>query len=267
MTGAKIRSEVLQRLGSRDEKSVEEFIRLSDPEFNKTIREVRELEMTIGRLEFEGKDSVKERRALVNLKKKIATTEKPSISKGELERAVRAEILSRSGLPDVAIKSMPELLKIYANLTIYAEKFPNTKRANIVLRGNTGTGKTYALVFLGHELIERGVFPLYVTAFSMVERFKRAVFERDSRAFDELLEAEVLLIDDIGVEPRIPNITDENIYHIINERLIAKRPFIISTNLTAEELVERYGERIAGRILAKDTSAIIKFEGIDMRLG
>ncbi|MCL2587660.1 MAG: ATP-binding protein [Firmicutes bacterium] len=172
-------------------------------------------------------------------------------------------IIEMSGLPKLKMKAVKGLDEIYANLAGYAVKY---KKPNVVLTGDTGTGKTYALTYLGTELIENKKFPLYTTAFGLVDRFKKFVFERDELAFRELLEVEVLLIDDLGTEPRIPNITDENLYNLINERLLAKRSFVISTNLSPAQLIDRYGERIAGRILAKETTSVVKFDGKDMRL-
>ena len=199
--------------------------------------------------------------------KKLEALKKKRVKSNTTQVDVRAKVLERSNMPGFKIKAVPELSKQYEALATYAAKFPRSRKPNIVLTGNTGTGKTYALTFLGHELIENKVFALYVTAFSMVDRFKRFVFERDEAAFAEMLNAQVLLIDDIGTEPRIPNITDENLYNLINERLLAGRPFVISTNLSPNELLERYGERIGGRILAKETTSIVKFDGKDMRLG
>ena len=253
MTYKQIRAELRQKTTS--EQQTTQFLKL-DVALEKQIRE---LEFRVGKLSFEGKSTERELKKLVELKNKKAQDLATELD-------VKPQVLKLSNLPDIKIKAKKDLAEIYTNLATYAMKFPKTKKANVVLTGNTGTGKTYALTYLGHELIENKVFPLYTTAFGLIDRFKRFIFERDESAFRELLEAEILLLDDLGTEPKIPNITEENLYNLINERLLAKRPFVISTNLTPKELIEKYGERIAGRILANETTAVIKFEGKDMRL-
>jgi len=225
-------------------------------------KQIRDLEFKIGKMKFEKKNTDKEQKKLEKLKQ-----DRTVIDPVKQTKTITSEVLRQSQLPNLKIKSIKGLEEVYANLAGYAMKFPKTKKPNIVLSGDTGTGKTFALVYLGTELIENKVFPLYTTAFGLVDRYKRFVFERDEHAFRELLDAEVLLIDDLGTEPRIPNITDENFYNLINERLLGKRPFVISTNLTPDELINRYGERIAGRILARETASVIRFDGKDLRLG
>ncbi|MDR0475646.1 MAG: hypothetical protein LBH43_18490 [Treponema sp.] len=68
-----------------------------------------------------------------------------------------------------------------------------------------------------------------------------------------------MIIDDLGTEPIIKNVTFEHIYNITNERMVNKRAFIITTNLDQNTIIERYDERIARRILAKENSTLIEF--------
>jgi len=255
MTYAQIQQELQQSQSSTH--AVSEFLGMDVT----LVKQIRELEFKIGKLKFEEKNADKEIKQLQKLKSKPC--------RGDLRSPavdVSSLVFIRSELPILKIKPVPTLATEYGKLAVYASKFPKTNKPNVILTGDTGTGKTYAMVYLGTELIENKVFPLYTTAFGLVDRFKRFIFEREERAFADLLECEILLIDDLGTEPRIPNITDENLYNLVNERLLAKRPFIISTNLTPDELIDRYGERIAGRILAKETTSVIRFTGKDMRL-
>ena len=54
--------------------------------------------------------------------------------------------------------------------------------------------------------------------------------------------------DDLGAEFST-EFTRSALYNIINSRIIAKRPTIISTNLDAEKLEQKYGERIFSRVI------------------
>ncbi|MCL2569875.1 MAG: ATP-binding protein [Firmicutes bacterium] len=191
-----------------------------------------------------------------------------------VEKEIATRLHKKSGL----IKNTPttfdikdgfgdaSLKKVYDVLSKYAVAFPNAKRPNIVLCGATGTGKTYGANILGNVLVSRGVSVIYVTAFSLIERFKEYIFEHNKRAFHDMIECDLLIIDDLGVEPQINNITQENLYNLINERLIAHKPFVITTNLSPEHIFERYDQRIASRIFAVDTTYALEFKGKDLRI-
>ena len=53
------------------------------------------------------------------------------------------------------------------------------------------------------------------------------------------------------------------VYNLINTRLMAERPTIISTNLSISELENRYSERVVSRIIAN--YRILPFIGRDVR--
>ena len=168
---------------------------------------------------------------------------------------------------DIPVPS-PEHKKIFTALSTYCDKFPNVKTPNILFWGATGTGKTYAANIITNNLLDRGFAVKYTTSFGMVNIFQKYIqdFGRDSFDIDALLECDLLIIDDLGAEPTIKNITNEHIYNIINERLVNNRPFIITTNLSPIDLIDRYDQRIASRLTAATTTARIEFRGKDLRL-
>lgn len=247
---------------------------LLDETFAKLDSEVRRLTSEIGR-------GVKPKSKEAELTKalKIATDKRDKVfakyykptttPKADINKELRSRLLLASGLGNAQsgdFKSVPTgLEKSYTSLSIFATKFPATKKPNIIISGPTGTGKTYAVQTLSKALVDKSHSVLYVTAFSMVKRFKDYIFERNFSALDDMLECDVLIIDDLGTEPVIRNITDEYLYNLINERYVKNKSFIITTNLDKEMMTERYGDRIASRVFAKDTTAEIKLTGIDLR--
>jgi len=184
-----------------------------------------------------------------------------------LANEVKNKLIELSGIPYSQIKQTPPtgLEKPYTLLSTFAGKFPNVKKNNIILTGATGTGKTYAIQSLGKQLLDNNHSVLYITAFSMVTRFKQYIFDKDESAFNDMLDCDILIIDDLGTEPVIRNITDEYLYNLINERYVGGKSFIITTNLDKQMMTERYGDRISSRIFAKDTTAEIKLTGADLR--
>ena len=75
----------------------------------------------------------------------------------------------------------------------------------------------------------------------------------------------VLMLDDLGSEPLMQNITVEQLFHLINERQLRGLSTVISTNLTLKELRERYTERIVSRLNDPQNCEIIILEGQDLR--
>ena len=148
----------------------------------------------------------------------------------------------------------------------YASLFPNNSRKNLLFLGKSGLGKTYLMNCIGNAVMEKGVFIAKCTAYQLTERMRAMVFERAPEAMAPLIETPLLLLDDLGVEPLIPNITIEQLFALINERELRGLHTVISSNLYADELKARYTERITSRLYDRRTTATLVFKGQDVRL-
>ena len=60
--------------------------------------------------------------------------------------------------------------------------------------------------------------------------------------------------------------TEEYFYLLFNERLSKNKSTIITTNLSLEQLLARYGERTFSRLCNKANSLMIKIQNKDLRL-
>jgi len=157
--------------------------------------------------------------------------------------------------------------KIYTALETYCKKFPNVTTPNLVIWGKTGTGKTFLTEMISKTLTDRDFWVENTTAFNMVHAFRKYdnSFGRDTETIDNFLECDLLVIDDLGSEPKNFN-ANEHIYNIINERLRNQRAFIITTNFNPLAINEKYDQRIASRMFADKTSTVIELDGKDLRL-
>lgn len=149
----------------------------------------------------------------------------------------------------------------------YAGALPGGAKQNLVLMGASGLGKTFLLGCVADRAIARGVDALCITAFRMVEAMRAYHFgQEDADApLERLLNCELLLIDDLGAEPMLRNITVEYLYMLINERGAAGRNTLIATNLSPAEIQERYGARILSRLMDRRRGIFIHLEGQDVR--
>ena len=150
----------------------------------------------------------------------------------------------------------------------YAERFPDTIRPGVLLTGNSGLGKSFLLNCIARRLIERGFSPVKLTAYRLFDVMRGAHLgdEQKGREYDQLLATPVLLIDDLGTEPMVRNITVEYLFTLINERTGAGLHTVIATNLTFVDIKERYTERVASRLLDKLSFEVVGLAGEDLRL-
>lgn len=153
---------------------------------------------------------------------------------------------------------------IYDKVKLWCDRYPDSKVRNINLLGYTGTGKTYLLECIANAMVQKGLSVQYTTAFNLNNQCKLYHFSKPNE-LDKFISADVLLIDDLGSEPVINNVTIEYLYVILNERLLHKRATCISSNLDVMKILDRYGERIYSRMFNKQLALNILFEGKDNR--
>ncbi len=147
----------------------------------------------------------------------------------------------------------------------WAETYPKGEARNILLMGQTGLGKSFMMHAMAERLVSRDVPVLMVSAWRFLEIARKSMFGDGDDEMNEMLETEVLLIDDLGSEPMMKNITVEQLFNIINERQNSGKATIISTNLTKSEFRERYTERIASRMMDARQSLVLTLMGDDLR--
>ena len=93
---------------------------------------------------------------------------------------------------------------------------------------------------------------------------KNAFFTRSNEA-DALFSSELLLLDDLGMEPLLENVTVEQMYNLLNERLRRGRATVISTNFNMAEIKARYTERVSSRLLDAGQYKAVRLSGQDVR--
>ena len=171
---------------------------------------------------------------------------------------------------DVKNKSQANTLKkLKTFFEQWTNKFPNVTKQNILIGGSAGVGKTYLAECVATELFAKNCSVCFLSAFdmnNMLTKFHTTFSAEKHFWIDPLIESDVLIIDDLGTEPTIKNVTINYLYLVLSERNRFKKSTIITTNLEPESIMERYGERIFSRIMDKSKGLAIYIPGDDLRL-
>ena len=143
-----------------------------------------------------------------------------------------------------------------------------TSYQNLFFYGTVGTGKSFLSGCIASELLQTGHSVIYFSASGLFDTLARYAF--DSRAkealsgfYEDLYNCDLLIIDDLGTEMTNTFVASQ-LFSCLNERHLRKNATIISTNLSLEELRDRYSDRVFSRITSHYD--LCKLSGPDIRM-
>ena len=141
----------------------------------------------------------------------------------------------------------------------------NPSQKNLLFVGNTGLGKTFLANAIAKKMLDNAKSVIYQTAPIFMDKIMEFKFSQgaDKSQYYKIFDVDLLIIDDLGTETMTNNKYTE-LFNIINTRLLNNKKILISTNLTLNELYERYDERVISRLIGE--FRICKFVGDDIRL-
>lgn len=178
------------------------------------------------------------------------------------------EVFSKDVLPGEGISPRENMETILKFAKRFISTFEEQNDMNLLFYGKPGLGKTFLLNCIAKDLMEKNVQVMYITAYDMLRTLEELKFSKEKTADliyarDLLYNAELLIVDDLGIE--VPNsFTNSEIFNLINSRIIRGKKTLISTNLNQKELSDTYTDRVFSRVYQKFT--ILKFIGDDLRI-
>ena len=147
----------------------------------------------------------------------------------------------------------------------YALTFaPNA--GNLLFVGGTGLGKTFLSACIARAVADRGYSVVYESAghlFGKLEQAKFSSSEESRREAARFSECDLLILDDLGTEMPGQFVTAA-FYTLLNDRILAGKPMVISTNLNIDEAARRYSPQIASRLQGSFQG--LTFVGEDIRI-
>ena len=137
---------------------------------------------------------------------------------------------------------------------------------NLLFVGGTGLGKTFLSACIARAVADRGYSVVYESAghlFGKLEQAKFSPSEETRREAARFTECDLLILDDLGTEMPGQFVTAA-FYTLLNDRILAGKPMVISTNLNIDEAARRYSPQIASRLQGSFQG--LTFVGEDIRI-
>lgn len=169
-------------------------------------------------------------------------------------RTERERLLQSSRLPKLLRQ------KTFANF----REVPGTERALklakaaaesdawLTLSGTTGCGKSHLAAAIMNARLDQGREAVFATVPELLWDFRRVMkSDKDTTELIEIVKtAELLVLDDLGVE-KATDWALEQLFVIINGRLLDARQTIVTTNYNGEELIAHLGGVSGQRIVSR----------------
>ena len=142
------------------------------------------------------------------------------------------------------------------------------RRENVLLLGNSGTGKTHLALALGLAACQRGHRVRFTTAAAMVHELMEAKDEKRLLRFQKQMASyELLIVDELGFVP-LSKSGAELLFEVFSQRY-ERGSTLVTSNLPFQEWTEVLGsERLTGALLDRLTHHvhILEMNGESYRL-
>lgn len=181
-------------------------------------------------------------------------------------RQIQAYGFAPSQLQDMTFKRADPAGENVRLAAAYARNFDRMKEENagLLFYGNCGTGKTFLAGCIVNYLQHRNRTAFMTSVPILVQELSSWNRDDKTTALDRIRNCELLVIDDLGVEQEDRK-SLEVAFRVIDARVKAGRPMIITSNLNGQDLMtdEMKYKRIYDRI--KDVCKPVVFKGKSRR--
>ena len=164
--------------------------------------------------------------------------------------------------PNLGVSPRQLMERTFRRCHRYAREF-GAGAPSLLFTGGPGLVKTFLSACIARAVADNGFSVVYDTAGKLFSDFEAVKFGGNQQDLTrKYLQCDLLIIDDLGTE-MTTQFTQSVLYRVLNDRLLANRPVIVSTNLSDQALRQRYSAAIASRLLG--AFEVCLFLGQDIR--
>ncbi len=123
----------------------------------------------------------------------------------------------------------------------FVREFPAKDHTGLLLVGDTGSGKTHLAVAVLKALIEKGHEGIFFDYQNLLDRIRSSYDSTsgssDREAYRSALDAEILLLDDLGSH-RVTEWVEDIVTSMITYRCNHRKPLIATTNIADDAVLD-----------------------------
>ena len=140
-------------------------------------------------------------------------------------------------------------------------------QGNLLLWGqDTGTGKTFTAAYIAGQIANTRTTFKFISVPGLIIKARSSWGtwrgeQSEEEIYRDLVRPEILILDDLGTEQDCPT-SKQLLFALIDARWLAQKMTVYTSNLTLIQIVQRYGDKLASRIMA---GIEVQYKGDDMR--
>lgn len=133
----------------------------------------------------------------------------------------------------------------------------------LLFHGGTGGGKTFWAAAIANAMIDNSMSAMVTTVPQLITAMAKDYESQKAYILEQLERVSFLVLDDIGFESQ-SGYRAEKLFEIVDARYRARRPLIITTNLSLEEITspqQMEYQRVFDRIVEMCTPVYVNADG------
>jgi DNA replication protein DnaC len=136
-------------------------------------------------------------------------------------------------------RKRPENERAFRIAIAYVKQFAQNEKNNygLLFYGPVGTGKSFTAACIANALLEQDISVVMTSFVKILQEIGPGSGVDEGEYIRGLNRARLLIIDDLGAE-RSTDYAQEKVYNIIDSRVRANKPMILTTNLKMSEMLE-----------------------------